>query len=126
MAIKEYQRLEKIANWLKSPSKTHSSMLALIVDAIERVGQGRDEPMIQPWLNKPLFGQSVASATVPKMPSPPYRASEGPPWLRRANRRAGYLGRGYSGSQVQPDVPTVQGELEALFHLNWAKRAHIQ
>jgi len=37
----------------------------------------------------------------------------------------GYLGRGYSGSQVQPDVPTVQGELEAaLIHLNWSQREH--
>ena len=26
----------------------------LIVDAIERVGQGRDEPMIQPWLKQAL------------------------------------------------------------------------
>jgi|TARA_Y100000814_G_scaffold284384_1_gene251266 tRNA pseudouridine38-40 synthase len=34
----------------------------------------------------------------------------------------GYLGNGYSGSQVQPDVPTVQGEIEsALFHLNWSQ-----
>jgi len=35
----------------------------------------------------------------------------------------GYLGHGYSGSQVQPDVPTVQGEIEAaLFRLNWSQR----
>ena len=34
----------------------------------------------------------------------------------------GYLGRGYSGSQVQPNVPTVQGELEAaLIRLKWCK-----
>ncbi len=34
----------------------------------------------------------------------------------------GYLGRGYSGSQVQPNVPTVQGELEAaLIRLNWSE-----
>ena len=34
----------------------------------------------------------------------------------------GYLGRGYSGSQVQPNVPTVQGELEAaLIRLNWCE-----
>ena len=25
-----------------------------IVDAIERVGQGRDEPMIQPWMRQAL------------------------------------------------------------------------
>ena len=36
----------------------------------------------------------------------------------------GYLGRYYSGSQVQPNVPTVQGELqEALIDLNWCERA---
>jgi tRNA pseudouridine38-40 synthase len=35
----------------------------------------------------------------------------------------GYLGRGYSGSQVQPNVPTIQGELEsALIRLKWCKR----
>ena len=34
----------------------------------------------------------------------------------------GYLGKGYSGSQVQPNVPTVQGELEAaLIRLNWSE-----
>ncbi len=34
----------------------------------------------------------------------------------------GYLGRGYSGSQVQPNVPTVQGELEAaLIRLKWSE-----
>lgn len=34
----------------------------------------------------------------------------------------GYLGASYSGSQVQPNVPTVQGELEAaLIDLKWAK-----
>jgi tRNA pseudouridine38-40 synthase len=34
----------------------------------------------------------------------------------------GYLGRGYSGSQVQPNVPTVQGEIEeALLKLNWCE-----
>lgn len=34
----------------------------------------------------------------------------------------GYLGAGFCGSQVQPDVRTVQGEMEAaLIHLTWAE-----
>ena len=34
----------------------------------------------------------------------------------------GYLGRGYSGSQVQPDVPTVQGELDCLLYTSPSPR----
>ena len=47
MAIKEYQRLEKMADLAEIPVEdTLFDASRLIVDAIERVGQGRDEPMI--------------------------------------------------------------------------------
>ena len=55
MAIKEYQRLEKMADLAEIPVEdTLFDASRLIVDAIERVGQGRDEPMIQPWLKQAL------------------------------------------------------------------------
>ena len=55
MAIKEYQRLEKMADLAEIPVEdTLFAASRLIVDAIERVGQGRDEPMIQPWLKQAL------------------------------------------------------------------------
>ena len=55
MAIKEYQRLEKMADLNEIPVEdTLFDASRLIVDAIERVGQGRDNPMIQPWLRQAL------------------------------------------------------------------------
>jgi tetratricopeptide (TPR) repeat protein len=56
MAIKEYQRLEKMAELNEIPvDDTLFDASRLIVDAIERVGQGRENPMIQPWLKQALI-----------------------------------------------------------------------
>jgi len=56
MAIKEYQRLEKMAELNEIPVEdTLFDASRLIVDAIERVGQGRDNPMIKPWLKQSLI-----------------------------------------------------------------------
>jgi tetratricopeptide (TPR) repeat protein len=55
MAIKEYQRLERMADLNEIPvDDTLFDASRLIVDAIERVGQGRDNPMIKPWLRQSL------------------------------------------------------------------------
>tara|TARA_Y100001935_G_scaffold176748_1_gene146253 strand:- start:1338 stop:1853 length:516 start_codon:yes stop_codon:yes gene_type:complete len=55
MAIKEYQRLEKMAELNEIPVEdTLFDASRLIVDAIERVGQPMDNPMIQPWLKQAL------------------------------------------------------------------------
>ncbi len=55
MAIKEYQRLEKMAELNEIPvDDTLFEASRLIVEAIERVGQGRENPMIQPWLKQAL------------------------------------------------------------------------
>ena len=55
MEIKEYQRLEKMADLADIPVEdTLFDASRLIVDAIERVGQGRDDPMIQPWMRQAL------------------------------------------------------------------------
>ena len=69
MAIKEYQRLEKMAELAEIPVEdTLFDASRLIVEAIERVGQGRDSPMIQPWLRQALvwavggLGYSVEAA----------------------------------------------------------------
>ena len=56
MAIKEYQRLEKMAELNEIPvDDTLFEASRLIVEAIERVGQGRENPMIQPWLKQALI-----------------------------------------------------------------------
>ena len=56
MAIKEYQRLEKMADLNEIPvDDTLFDASRLIVDAIERVGQGRENPMIKPWLKQALI-----------------------------------------------------------------------
>ena len=55
LAIKEYQRLEKMAELNEIPvDDTLFEASRLIVEAIERVGQGRENPMIQPWLKQAL------------------------------------------------------------------------
>ena len=55
MTIKEYQRLEKMADLNEIPVEdTLFDASRLIVDAIERVGQPMDNPMIQPWLRQAL------------------------------------------------------------------------
>jgi len=39
----------------------------------------------------------------------------------------GYHGAAYSGSQIQPDMPTVQGEIKAIIEeLNWSENAKIR
>jgi len=56
MAIKEYQRLEKMADLNEIPvDDTLFEDSRLIVEAIERVGQGRENPMIKPWLKQSLI-----------------------------------------------------------------------
>ena len=56
MAIKEYQRLEKMADLNEIPvDDTLFEASRLIVEAIERVGQGRNNPMIQPWMKQALI-----------------------------------------------------------------------
>ena len=56
MAIKEYQRLEKMADLNEIPvDDTLFEASRLIVEAIERVGQGRENPMIKPWLKQSLI-----------------------------------------------------------------------
>ena len=55
LAIKEYQRLEKMAELNEIPvDDTLFEASRLIVEAIERVGQGRENSMIQPWLKQAL------------------------------------------------------------------------
>lgn len=56
LAIKEYQRLEKMAELNEIPvDDTLFEASRLIVEAIERVGQGRENPMIKPWLRQALI-----------------------------------------------------------------------
>ena len=39
----------------------------------------------------------------------------------------GYHGAAYNGSQIQPDMPTVQGEIRAIIEeLNWSENAKIR
>ena len=56
LAIKEYQRLEKMADLNEIPvDDTLFEASRLIVESIERVGQGRENPMIKPWLKQALI-----------------------------------------------------------------------
>ena len=56
MAIKEYQRLEKMAELEEIPVEdTLFDASRLIVEAIDRVGQGRDNSMVKPWIRQALI-----------------------------------------------------------------------
>ena len=55
MAIKEYQRLEKMAELEEIPVEdTLFDASRLIVEAIDSVGQGRDNAMVKPWIRQAL------------------------------------------------------------------------
>lgn len=55
MAIKEYQRLEKMAELEEIPVEdTLFDASRLIIEAIDRVGQGRDNAMVKPWIRQAL------------------------------------------------------------------------
>ena len=55
MAVKEYQRLEKMAELEEIPVEdTLFDASRLIVEAIDRVGQGRDNAMVKPWIRQAL------------------------------------------------------------------------
>ena len=55
MAIMEYQRLEKMAELEEIPVEdTLFDASRLIVEAIDRVGQGRDNAMVKPWIRQAL------------------------------------------------------------------------
>lgn len=56
MAVKEYQRLEKMADLQEIPvDDTLFEASRLIVEAIERIDPERANPMIQPWLKQALI-----------------------------------------------------------------------
>lgn len=55
MAIKEYQRLEKMADIAEIPVEdTLFEASRLIVEAIERIDPERKNPMAQPWIKQAL------------------------------------------------------------------------
>jgi hypothetical protein len=55
MAIKEYQRLEKMAQLNEIPVEdTLFEASRLIVEAIERLDPERKNPMVSPWIKQAL------------------------------------------------------------------------
>jgi len=55
MAIKEYQRLEKMAELNEIPVEdTLFEASRLIVEAIERIDPERKNPMVAPWIKQAL------------------------------------------------------------------------
>ncbi len=56
MAIKEYQRLEKMADLQEIPVEdTLFEASRLVVEAIERIDPERANPMVEPWLRQSLL-----------------------------------------------------------------------
>ena len=55
MAVKEYQRLEKMADLAEIPVEdTLFDASRLVVEAIERLDPERTNPMVAPWLKQAL------------------------------------------------------------------------
>ena len=127
-AVKEFQRYSRRLEMADIPTDDVLYMAARnIVDTIEVIDPEKANPMVKPWVKQALIWAVGGLGYTPEqaaviLTSEVCGSSLGDAETR-LHFRIGYLGDAFHGSQIQPDVRTVQGELIRVFKkLGWLSK----